>query len=203
MNKQGSFIAAMGGHLKDLANMASFKIANPHSWSKYRQLKAVGKRTQADCLIETGTYLGNTTMRCSRVFKKVYTIELDQTLFEKASAYLASRDNVECIQGDATVELPKVLDRADCTNAVIFLDGHFSKGDTAHGDMAEPACELLSSLASYKDKIKGIVVDDFRLFGIDAGWPKKSELIKSAEDCFGDFSIAVHLDQLVLELQKK
>lgn len=193
----------MGGHLKDLANMASFKIANPHSWSKYRQLKAVGKRTGADCLIETGTYLGNTTMRCSRAFKKVFTIELDQKLFEQASEYLSSRENVECIQGDATVELPKILQRNDCTNAVIFLDGHFSQGETAMGDVAEPACELLSSLAQYKDKIRGIVVDDFRLFGIDKGWPKKSELIRSAEDCFGDFSIAVHLDQLVLERTKK
>lgn len=183
--------------------MASFKIANPHSWSKYRQLKAVGKRTGADCLIETGTYLGNTTMRCSRAFKKVFTIELDQKLFEQASEYLSSRENVECIQGDATVELPKILQRNDCTNAVIFLDGHFSQGETAMGDVAEPACELLSSLAQYKDKIRGIVVDDFRLFGIDKGWPKKSELIRSAEDCFGDFSIAVHLDQLVLERTKK
>ena len=85
-------------------------------------------------------------------------------------------------------------------NAVIFLDGHFSQGVTAHGDLAEPACELLSSLASYKDKIKGIVVDDFRLFGIDKGWPRKSELIKSAEDCFGDYRLSIHLDQVVLEI---
>lgn len=199
MNKQNSFIAAMGGHMKDLVNMASFKIANPHSWSKYRQLKAVRKRTGADSLIETGTFVGNTAMRCSRAFKQVYTIELDQDLFEQASKYLASRDNVECIQGDATVELPKILQRSECNNTVIFLDGHFSQGVTAHGDVAEPACELLTSLAAYKEKIKGIVVDDFRLFGIDKGWPKKSELLRAAEDSFGDYRLAVHLDQLTIE----
>lgn len=189
----------MGGHVKDLVAMANFKITNPHSWSKYRQLKAVGRRTNADCLIETGTFLGNTTMRCSRSFDKVYTIELDQKLYEQAKSYLASRANVECIQGDATIELPKILDRPECNNVLIFLDGHFSQGETALGDVAEPACELLSSLAAHREKIRGIVVDDFRLFGVEAGWPKKSELIKSAEDHFGDFSIAVHFDQLVLE----
>ena len=199
MNRQSSYIQAMGGHVKDLVNMARFKITNPHSWSKFRQLKAVGKRTNADCLIETGTFLGNTTMRCSRVFKKVYTIELDEKLYEQASKYLSSRNNVECIRGDATIELPKILQRPECSNAVIFLDGHFSQGVTAHGDIPEPACELLSSLAAYKNKIKGIVVDDFRLFGVDKGWPRKSELVRSAEDHFGEYSIAVHLDQLVLE----
>lgn len=61
MNRHSSYILAMGGHVKHLVNLAQFKITNPHSWSKFRQLKAVGKRTNADWMIETGTYLGNTT----------------------------------------------------------------------------------------------------------------------------------------------
>ena len=199
MNRQSSYIQAMGGHVKDLLDLARFKIINPHSWSKYRQLKAVGKRTNADCFVETGTFLGNTSMRCSRAFKQVFTIELDEKLFQQAKDYLSSRDNVVCIQGDATVELPLVLQRPECNNAVIFLDGHFSSGKTAHGDVPEPACELLASLAEFKSKINGIVVDDFRLFGVEAGWPHKSELLRTAEEHFGDYRLAVHLDQLTIE----
>ena len=185
--------------MKDLLDLARFKIINPHSWSKFRQLKAVGKRTNAKCLVETGTFLGNTSMRCSRVFDQVFTIELDEKLYEQASKYLSSRSNVVCVQGDATVELPKVLQRPECDNAVIFLDGHFSQGESAHGEVPEPACELLASLAEYKSKISGIVVDDFRLFGVEAGWPRKSELLRTAEEHFGDYRMAVHLDQLTIE----
>lgn len=199
MNQQASYLHALGGHAKDLLDLAKFKIINPHSWSKFRQLKAVAGRTGADCLVETGTYLGNTAMRCSRAFRRVYTIELDEKLYEHARRYLSSRENVTCIQGDATIELPKVLCAPDCNNAVLFLDGHFSNNETAHGDVPEPACELLASLADHRDKIKGIVVDDFRLFGVESGWPRKSELLRAAEDHFPGYRLAVHLDQLTIE----
>ena len=199
MNRQKSTIAALGGHGKDLWNMARFKVANPHSWSKYRQLKAVGKRTGAKMLVETGTFLGNTSMRCSKVFDQVVTIELDPDLHEHAKSFLSKRENVECILGDATVKLPEVLARDNCKEAELFLDGHFSSGETAHGDIPEPACELLDSLAQFREKICGIVVDDFRLFGVEAGWPKKSELISSAEQHFPGYRLSVHLDQLLIE----
>ena len=138
-------------------------------------------------------------MRCSRVFSKVFTIELDEALYEKAKAYLSSRDNIVCVLGDATKEIMPILKREDCRDAVIFLDGHFSSGVTAHGDVPEPACELLESLATHKDKIRGIVVDDFRLFGVEANWPKKSDLLKSAEQAFDGYRLSVHLDQLLIE----
>ena len=199
MNRQKSSLAAVGGHGKDLWNLFRFKIANPHSWSKYRQLKAVGRRTGAKMFVETGTYLGNTSMRCSKVFDRVVTIELDPDLHRQAKSFLSSRANVECVLGDATQELPQILSREDCRDAVLFLDGHFSSGETAHGDVPEPACELLDSLAAYKEKICGIVVDDFRLFGVEKGWPKKSELLSSAEQHFAGFRFSIHLDQLLIE----
>ena len=199
MNRQKSTLAALGGHGKDFWNLLRFNVANPHSWSKYRQLKAVGKRTKAKMLLETGTFLGNTSMRCSKVFDRVITIELDPDLHSRAKEFLSSRENVECILGDATQKLPEVLSRDDCKDAVIFLDGHFSSGETAHGDVPEPACELLSSLAQFKEKILGIVVDDFRLFGVESGWPRKSELLQSAEEHFSGYRLAVHLDQLLIE----
>lgn len=199
MNRQNSIIPALGGHVKDFWNLACFRITHPHSWSKFRQLNAVRRRTNADCLVETGTYLGNTSMRCSRHFSKVFTIELDDQLFEKARSYLSTRGNIECIHGDATKELKPILSRDDCKNVVIFLDGHFSSGVTAHGDVPEPACELLEELSQFKEKICGIVVDDFRLFGVEKDWPTKSELLRSAEKEFDGYRLSVHLDQLVIE----
>ena len=51
--------------------------------------------------------------------------------------------------------------------------------------------------------ISAIVVDDFRLFGIDKGWPKKSEVLAKLEAVFPEknWQLSVHNDQfLVIKL---
>jgi hypothetical protein len=199
MNKQGAHFAGYCGHLVDLWRLLTFQHYNPHSYSKFRNLKSVAVRTNATQLIETGTYVGNTAMRCSRHFEKIYTIELDEKLAAKAAAYLRRRPNVEVIQGDALAELPKILARPTVENVLVFLDGHFSGGDTALGDQPEPACDAITVLAQFKDKIRGIVVDDFRCFGRDKGWPTKSDLLHAIESYFNDqFDITIHLDQVLV-----
>src|SRR2546430_2701925 len=100
MNKQGSTFAAYGGHLVDLWRLMCFRITNPHSYSKFRIINAMRKRSGARMMIETGTYLGNTADRCARKFEKVYTIELDQDLARQATEFLRRRPNVQVIQGD-------------------------------------------------------------------------------------------------------
>jgi len=199
VNKQGSIVSAWAGHVVDLYRLAKFDVRNPYSFSKFRQLKALGRRSGAKVLIETGTYLGNTAMRCSRVFDRVITIELDPELFRQSQAYLSRRSNVECLEGDALKLLPMVLDRPDVNDAMVFLDGHFSGGVTAHGELAEPACEEIEVLARFKHKLRSFIVDDFRCFGTDKGWPRKSELIASIEKHFGDqMDLTVHMDQVLV-----
>ena len=184
MNKQGASLSAAAGHVVDLYRLFRFEPRNPHSYSKYRQIKALAQRSGARVLVETGTYVGNTSMRCSRVFERVFTIELDPDLFRQASRYLASRGNVECLEGDALELLPQVLERADVSNALVFLDGHFSGPGTAHGGLAEPACKEIEVLAKHRDKITAFIVDDFRRFGRDEGWPNKIRITEGGRDLF-------------------
>jgi hypothetical protein len=199
MNKQGATFAAIGGHIVDMYRLARFDVRNPHSFSKVRQIKALARRTNSRVFVEAGTFLGNTAMRCSSAFEKVITIELDAKLFQQAKNYLSRRANVLCLEGDALKILPTVLEKSDVADALIFLDGHFSGGVTAHGDLAEPACEEIALLARYKSKINAIVVDDFRCFGRDKGWPKKSLLLEAVENSFGDeFDFTIHMDQLLI-----
>jgi hypothetical protein len=199
MNKQGFTLSSIGGHIVDLYRLARFDVRNPHSYSKVRQIRALANRTKSRVFIETGTFLGNTAMRCSGDFEKVITIELDSKLFQQAKAYLARRRNVICLEGDALNILPSVLEQAEVGDALVFLDGHFSGGVTAHGELAEPACEEIEVLAKHRDKINAVVVDDFRCFGRDRGWPKRSTLLETIEDSFGDdFDYTVHLDQVLI-----
>jgi hypothetical protein len=199
MNKQGASLSAAAGHIVDLYRLFRFEPTNPHSYSKFRQIKALAQRSGARTLIETGTYVGNTAMRCSTVFERVITIELDADLYRQASRYLSRRKNVECLEGDALSLLPQVLARADTDNVLVFLDGHFSGPGTAHGDVPEPACEEIEVLARYRDKITAFIVDDFRCFGKDAGWPRRFELLRAVENSFGEgFEYTIHMDQVLV-----
>jgi len=199
MNDQGFSLSTIGGHLVDLYRLAIFDVRNPHSYSKVRQIKALANRTKSRVFVETGTFLGNTAMRCSGTFERVITIELDEALFRRSSAFLSNRKNVLCLQGDALELLPSVFEISDVRDALIFLDGHFSGGVTAHGELAEPACEEITAVAKHRDKINAVIVDDFRCFGRDKGWPKRSFLLKTIEDSFGeDFDYAIHLDQVLI-----
>ncbi|NJL30943.1 MAG: hypothetical protein HC898_04570 [Phycisphaerales bacterium] len=199
MNLQGNTLACWASHILDLYHVARFDFVRPRTYTKFRNIKALKKRTNARVFVETGTFLGNTTHRCSKVFEKVVTVELDEKLHQNALNRFRRYSNVECIKGDALKEIGKIMDRSDIQDALIYLDGHFSGERTALGDMAEPACEEIKVLGPYANKIAGIVVDDFRLFGVDEGWPKRWELLREIEACLGHaFEYTVHLDQVIV-----
>jgi Ribosomal RNA adenine dimethylase len=197
MNQQNRDFQAFLGHLVDLYKISLFKFAVPHSYTKFRAIKTTAQKVGAKTFIETGTYLGVTTRRCAPVFDAVYTIELDQKLADQASEFLRSKKNVEVLQGDALNVLPKILDK-NVRDILVFLDGHFSGGVTACGDLPEPAIEELKILAGAKDRIAAIIIDDFRLFGTEPGFPSKSALFKALEEYFPSFRVTVSLDQILI-----
>ena len=188
------------GHLLDLFGVARFNFKNPHSYTKFKIIRALKKKSNAKVFIEAGTYFGITADRCSRIFDKVYTIELNQTLAQKATDFLKLRENVTVIKGDALKILPELLELNQVKDVFIYLDGHACDSMTSVSDLPEPAVEELAVLSLYWKKISAIVVDDFRNFGVEKDFPEKSVLIKAAEHNFPKdyFDISIHWDQLVI-----
>jgi len=188
------------GSFLDFIGMAQLNFKNPHSYTKFRIIKSVKKKSGSKVFIEAGTYFGITADRCSKIFDQVYTIELNETLARNATAFLSARENVNVIKGDALKVLPELLEGNRIQNALIYLDGHVCGPTTSSGDFPEPAVEELKSLSFHKEKINAIVIDDFRSFGVEKNFPEKSALIKAAEDNFPSdlFHIFVEWDQLVI-----
>ena len=197
----GPWAAGLAGYLLDLLRFANGAPANPRSLMKYRVIRALAKRVGADCLIETGTFRGVMTARCAHVFATVLTVELDAKLAAQAKASLARYRNVTVYQGDAVALLPQMLAHPGAGRCVIFLDAHYSGGDTARGEIPEPAIAELDILAQRRDRIGGIVIDDFRCFGVEEGFPTKAQLLAAVEAHFPHpiFTIKALPDQLIVE----
>ncbi len=199
MNTPGLLPKGLIGHVYDLFLITAFKFRNPHSYTKYRLIKSVQKNQRATAFIEIGTYKGITAKRCSRIFDHVYTIELDEQLYNYASDYLKNHSNVHLFQGDAKIQLPTLLGEIP-SDMIVFLDGHFSGSDTALGDEPEPALSLIHELGRHKDKVKAIIIDDFREFGY-RDWPAKSELLNTLEREFlqYQYDLFIHLDMVIVQ----
>ena len=83
---------------------------------------------------------------------------------------------------------------------MIFLDGHFSGGATGHGDEPEPVLKELDIISEHLRNFVAIVIDDLRLFGVEAGWPRKHEVLEKIEKQFlpSEWTIDLLNDQILI-----
>lgn len=151
----------------------------PHSLTKLRNILYCRKATGADTVIEIGTYKGVTARRLSRHFKRVISVEIVPALHDIAKRTCAGHDNIELLLGDGKDLLDVVSSQVK--NAVLFLDGHYSGGQTGFGEEPEPVLSELDVIRDRLGNYAAIIVDDFRLFGVERGWPRKSEVLQKLE----------------------
>ena len=118
---------------------------------------------ESDIFIETGTNIGDTLYNVQDHFSKLYSIELSIIYVKKAMKRFINNNKVCIIHGDSSVIL-KTLNEIN-GNIFFWLDGHWSGGDTARGELD---CPLLHELKIINDNYKQkciVVIDDARLFG--------------------------------------
>jgi len=96
---------------------------------RIRTLNKYADPTGYDVAVETGTLFGDSALKLTRYFPRVYTIEINRELFERASARFKNNDRIRVLFGDSKLvlrDLVKDIHRP----CLFYLDAHFS-GDHA------------------------------------------------------------------------
>jgi hypothetical protein len=131
--------------------------------------------------IETGTYEGSTSKFLASRFPMVTTIEPSTTYYHRAKQRLGKIKNVKVIFGTSEQFFQEALEStSECVN--IWLDGHFSEGETFLGNAVTPILSELADIAYLLPKFSSVAlfIDDVRLFGDKSyskdGYPQLSIL---------------------------
>lgn len=76
---------------------------------KQRVIKDYADRFNLKVMIETGTYFGDMVEAMKNHFNQIYSIELSQKLYEKATKRFAGDESIKIISGDSGIELGKLM----------------------------------------------------------------------------------------------
>lgn len=136
--------------------------APPPSYFKQQVVRDYAIRFSLDTLIETGTQFGDMVYVNRNTFEKIYSIELDGSLYALAKKRFSSFDHIQIVPGDSGKTLPFVLSKI--TQPCLFwLDGHAMVGGV-RGELVTPIKQELNFILEHPVHDHVILIDDARLF---------------------------------------
>lgn len=151
-------------------------------------------------LIETGTYLGDMMEIQRPNFKRLYSIELSESLWKRAVKRFEKSPQVTILQGDSGKVLPIITDNLT-EPAIFWLDGHYSAGNTALGEKECPIFEEIDSIFKRDAQLDHLLlVDDARLFVGKNDYPKVDELTAYIQKKKPGYKLSVQDDVLVYQV---
>ena len=169
-----------------------FPVPPPES-VKRRTLAAYGSAFQIDTLIETGTFKGDTIRALREQFQQLYSIELSHELAVRAQYRFRKHSKIKIIEGDSGAVLPTLLSNIH-TRCLFWLDGHYSGGVTAQGNIDTPINQELQIIFSHPIRDHVFLIDDARLFNGTQDYPTIDTLKGLFAEMRPDFQFSVAND---------
>lgn len=134
--------------------------------------------------VETGTYLGETVEKALHRFDRIASVELSHELHERAAKLYGAHKHVRLYQGTSRTVLGDMLRDMGAQPALIWLDAHYSCGNTAR-EAPGVSCPIEGELACISAHaaatgVKHIIaVDDTEDFQGQLGFPMLHRLAHS------------------------
>lgn len=162
------------------------KWTNRQHLIKQATLYSIGSKFQSKTFIETGTFLGEMMSALRNQFEELYSIELDPQLAKNAKQTYSNFPQLNFYEGDSSLILDDIISSIQHKrNPIFWLDGHYSGGETAKGDLITPIRRELSQIAENSAIIQPLVlIDDARLFNGENDYPSLKEISRHIEKLF-------------------
>lgn len=151
-------------------------------------------------LVESGTYLGDMVWAQQENFDTIYTIELSKQLHRQAEKRFRKKAHIHVLQGDSGKVMDTIVKEIS-DKAIFWLDGHYSGGITARGNMDCPIWEELKAILSTGTE-HIILIDDARLYIGERDYPSINGIKSYIREQFPNSKIEVKNDCIIVELEK-
>ncbi len=168
-------------------------VRSPHLL-KQRTVREYGEKYCLRILIETGTYYGEMVSAMKNRFERIYSVEYDPDLAERAIRRFVRYRHIRILQGDSQRILPELLNSLS-QPALFWLDAGYYGWAGMQGDRRRLSTELEAIL---RHPVRGhvILMDDARgLSGLN-GAPTVDELKQGIESDSADCVVEVKYDIL-------
>lgn len=144
---------------------------------KQKLIKEAQRAYDLRTFVETGTNEGEMVEAVKSLFTRIYSVELDMSLFKRAGERFRDQKHIEIVQGDSAEVLPRLL-REISTPCLFWLDAHYSGGVTAKGATETPILQEIDDILRHGIKDHLILIDDAWCFGTMKDYPSIPELKK-------------------------
>lgn len=173
----------------------SGKPVPPPPLAKRKMHLEYAERFGLRIFVETGTFKGDTVEAMRPHFDQIYSIELSENFYEAAVKRFKGVAKIKLLEGDSGKRMPEVVAELDAPT-LFWLDGHYSGGDTAMGDLAAPVWAELKAIFSGMKHPFVILIDDARCFTRvgDAAYPAVADIEAWLEDQGCGMSLEVEMD---------
>ncbi|MFH1036856.1 MAG: hypothetical protein V1756_02245 [Patescibacteria group bacterium] len=135
------------------------KCGHPPHLLKQETVKEYARRFGIKSFVETGTYMGKMVEAVKNDFQEIFSVELDENLFEDAKKKFIRYPHIHIIHGDSGKVLSEMLNSIQ-EPCLFWLDAHYSGGITAKGDIETPIEDELRAIFTHSIPGHVILIDD-------------------------------------------
>jgi hypothetical protein len=157
---------------------------------KQHMLLDHAQKFNIDILVETGTYLGDMVYAMKDHFNEIYSIELSNELHDRAKSAFKKYPHIHLVVGDSATALERVLGGIK-ERCIFWLDGHYSGGITALGDVRCPVRAEIEAILRHPIKDHVLLIDDAICFDGNHGYPTLFELHDTVVSRFPGYKMQV------------